>query len=105
MAMGLNEGSIRLTLNELLGSLQANDFKGAQSMLDMLDLRRLLKPVNIDGPEGSIQVVDPAEPFGTERVHEVGELLTSVKAAIGAKDQEAGVEAARKALDRWDAGK
>ena len=105
MAMGLNEGSIRLTLNELLGSLQARDFKGAQSMLDMLDFRRLLKPVSSDGQSGPIQFIDPAEPFGTERVHTVGQLLASVKASIGTKDQAAGIDAARKALDRWNAGK
>ena len=72
-AMGgafLSDQGITQLLGQLCEHLGKGDAEQADMTLKVLEFERLLKP--IEDPTRRRRFIDPAEPFGVERVHETG---------------------------------
>jgi hypothetical protein len=101
----LSEDGIRLTLNAIIQDIRQGKIENAQATLEVLNFERLLRPIpdTSKGP-GQRLYIDPAGPFGIERVHEVADHLRKCRAALISQDANAALEAAQKALHRWQEG-
>jgi hypothetical protein len=98
----LNENSIAQTLQEIVEDLQQGYLQNARTRLDVLEFERLRHPIS--DPTKQRLFVDPAGPFGTERVNETGDHILQCEAALSRVDGSAALEAAQKALQRWQEG-
>jgi hypothetical protein len=98
----LNEQSIEGALRNIIDHLEHGNLEQAQLQFVALNFERLQKPIP-DPSKGSgrRQFIDPAGPFGTERVNAVGRYLRSCREAVSRGDQKHAVEAAKEALKRW----
>lgn len=96
----LSEESITQALGELVSNLTAGDLDQAEATLEVLDFERLLKPLK-DRSKGSRLFLDPAEPFGAERVHQTGDHILRCSSAINQQDRERALDEALAAAARW----
>jgi hypothetical protein len=96
----LDDDSITQALGELVSHLTAGNLDQAEATLEVLDFERLLHPLK-DRSKGSRQFFDPAEPFGTERVHQTGDHIRSCSVAINQHDHKRALDEAVAAAARW----
>ena len=98
--MMLNEDSIAQTLREFHAHLTSGDLDQAEANLEVLGFERLLHPAK-DPSKGPRQFFDPAEPFGSERVHQTGDHIRRCLSAIKRGDRENALHEAAAAATRW----
>jgi hypothetical protein len=99
MGMMLSEQGITDMLQGLGQHLRQRNADQAEICLDGLSFERLLRP--IEDPTRRLHFIDPAEPFGVERVHETGEYLRRCRSALTRRDLEYALVSAEHALERW----
>lgn len=101
----LNERSIAESLRTIIDHVEQGNFEQAQIHLDTLSFERLQKPIPdpSKGP-GRRQFIDPGGAFGTERVNAVARHIRSCRDALSRGDQKQALDAAEKALGRWQEG-
>jgi hypothetical protein len=96
----LNEQSITQALSEVVSHLRSGSLDQAEHTLAVLGFQRLLKTVK-RRDKGSSQILDPAEPFGPERVRQTGAHIDRCLLAINRKDGGAALREAEAAVTRW----
>jgi hypothetical protein len=98
--MMLNEQSITQALSEAASHLRNGSLDQAGHTLDVLEFVRLLRTEQ-RRDKGSSQRVDPAQPFGPERVRQTGDHIRRCLSAIGRKDGDDALREAEAAVTRW----
>jgi hypothetical protein len=97
--MLLNKPSIAEKLRELVAHLGAGNLDQAQAVRDILDFERLRNP-GADPSKGPLRLVDPARPFGIERVAQAGDHIRRCQEAISRGDGQSALDQAKSALVR-----
>ena len=98
----LNEQSIEGSLKVVIEHIQHGNLEQAELNLGALNFERLQKPIEdpTKGP-GRRGFIDPAGPFGPERVNATGESIRVCRNVLSGGDQKRALDASQKALKRW----
>ena len=98
----VNRESIAALLKNTVEHLRAGNLEQAEADLDTLNFGRLLQEPIPDPSKGASQrFIDPRGDFGTNRVNATGSYIRMCKAAMDRGDQKAALDAAERALRRW----
>ena|ERR1035438_3516553 len=98
--MMLNEQSITQALSKAASHLRNGSLDQAGHTLDVLEFVRLLRTAK-RRDKGSSQLLDPAQPFGPERVRQTGDHIRKCASAISRNDGDAALREAEAAVTRW----
>jgi hypothetical protein len=99
MGVMLSDQVIRTHLEGLCQHLRRRNAEQARRTLDLLNFERLLRP--IEDETHRLHFIDPAAPFGVERVHKTGKHLQRCRSALVRGDIQDALDSAEEALARW----
>jgi hypothetical protein len=100
MGIMLNEESIAESLDEAVRNLESGNTEQAQGALEVLDFGRLVRRP-IEDSSKTVRFVDPAGPFGGERVYATYQHISACLGAIDKHELEAALSEAKAAEARW----
>jgi hypothetical protein len=96
----LNEEAIAQAISAVVAHLRDKKLDQARHTIDVLSFGRLLRRAR-RRDKGSTEVVDPAQSFGPERVHQTGIHLRGCSVAMDREDASTALREAEAAMTRW----